>query len=325
MVLEELRRDLDAPGRQLSRAVAAESWHHHPYRRPVAGTVESVRTLDAGLLSRFHQRWFRRSRITVVAVGDVDPDRARALLAEAFAATADSGPAPVRRRAAEPEQLQARCLVREGPFEAARFELAFPGVAVADPDTPLLDLLVLCLGQGRASRLNREVRLRRRLVDGLAAGSWSPLDPGQITLSGLTSTDRVLKAVEASVDELARLTTDLLDEEELERAKACIEAERDYERETMDGQARTLGYWTAGARGDGSPAARPRPPVLPRDAAHRRPAPARRERRRRGRAAGRGGDSAAPPPGWCRRTSARGPHAPTCQTGGPARSPARAG
>ena len=244
VVLEELRRDLDAPGHQLSRAVAAAAWTRHPYRRPIAGTAESVTALGAEGLDRFHRRWFRPGRITVVAVGDLEPQEARGLLGKAFAAATPDDAPPERNRPADPEQTGLRCLVREGPFEAARFELALPGTSLDDPDTPLLDLLILCLGQGRASRLNREIRLRRRLVDGLSAGCWSPRDTGLVTISGLTSTERVLAGISGCLDVARGLTDGLLDEVELARAKACIEAERDYERETMDGQARTLGYWS---------------------------------------------------------------------------------
>ncbi len=247
VVLEELRRDLDAPGRQLSRLVAATRWRLHPYRRPLAGTPECVAELDGETLRAFHRRWFRPDRITLAVVGDLEPASARPILGAFGPRTRD--PAPSRRRTPEPEQLETRCAVRRGPFDSARFELALPGTSVGDPATPLLDLLILCLGQGRASRLNREVRLRRRLVDGLSAGSWSPADPGLITLTGLTTDDRVLDAVAACLDVARGLTEATLGPAELDRAKACIEAERDYERETMDGQARTLGYWAVAGGG----------------------------------------------------------------------------
>ena len=249
VVLEELRQAQDAPGHQLSRAVAQAVWRSHPYRRAVAGTLESVQGLDAARLRAFHRRWFRPERITVVAVGDLDPADARGLLGEAFTGSGHRPERPARRRPHEPAQTRSRCLVREGPFEAARFELAFPGASVAAPEAPLLDLLVLCLGQGRASRLNRAIRLERRLADGLSAGSWAPRDPGLITISGITSSERVLPAVAATIDELQRLVAEPLDEAELARAKACIEAEQDYEPETMHGQARALGYWAAAGGG----------------------------------------------------------------------------
>ena len=247
VVLEELRRDLDAPGRQLSRAVAAAVWTRHPYGRPLAGTTASVEALDAETLRAFHGRWFRPNGIQVVAVGDLEPEATRSLLEQAFTGAIAPGEPPARARAIEPLQSGLRCCVNQGPFDAARFELALPGAALTDPATPLLDLLLLCLGQGRASRLNREVRLGRRLVDGLSAGAWSPTDRGMITVGGLTSTERVLDAVGACLDVMRGLTDELLEPAELERARACIEAERDYERETMDGQARSLGYWSVAA------------------------------------------------------------------------------
>ena len=63
-------------------------------RRSPGGTVASVRALDAETLRRFHDRWYRPERTTLVIVGDVDPAAMRARIARTFGGWRPTGPPP---------------------------------------------------------------------------------------------------------------------------------------------------------------------------------------------------------------------------------------
>ncbi len=79
---ERQRRDFQTPN---LRAV-----------RPIIGTNESIRALDASALREFYRTWYRPENAVVVVVGDADPQALAARLEAAFGTWTAQGPAPAR-------------------------------------------------------------------------------------------------------------------------------------------------------------------------------------------------------------------------------------
>ena len=77
MVVEEIKRSMDMPGRKLSKALFAQAFGSHPYARPVIGTEESVRSMDQAKMKAFFQKHYRPDNICVVVTGDVALDDAK--------------------------------------------------------------------------------------------------------------------------------------------------------------------------------------------------------------------------------------------------------
>jgi zinc protease len=243
VVLEEIRRSEDSPGRVLSNAVFAEAYHVHPYRAPILGTPESVGTFDRDGVARFFQHWYGADNLLVVAAGDFRPEQARDTLAALFDDAAPSGAR--RARAAEPSPGDARALVVRRSFQRASVELSWLAVPFAHPDTPYLDLLALILGQGDSSRLVRRVKERDGLVDAVDAWSYTPLDAGLFSASFESAPEQVPHAVEACVAEVERTRRAPVREDELAKARANFLAMEHFERESVGGLARKLGNFHA--------------------------------------------------------------------------------
>jgi zinc protease len=243
VVLEEIRRAQDSPGRVLNDAVFARAWSVHPYRAPILGTPESVAAFDRERVSAFFRRWYAAENLLVVAAGDFEAPRARDAFAAAFAG-ARSGAAR-RARPIEPEPEGPRGVVLRRPFERASVELAWLSVGLAHPDTPHLDLLALVLGQGDSSRLVRRVKERDALADSADAWSYTPLDPGVFGASLETDPERSEEALEAVAAEVERLRREPVGSDELEKARANFLAMEHFERESVGGLARKLGSFHA--------------------------------------------------------------------------------
>ena len=76
----------------------------HPYGRRPRGTVESVETIDAAALRRFHAERFRPAALSLVMVGDIEPGARSTRPARAFG--------DVERRRRLPPRVCARCRPR---------------------------------------------------------------------------------------------------------------------------------------------------------------------------------------------------------------------
>ncbi|MGI8827736.1 MAG: M16 family metallopeptidase [Chloroflexota bacterium] len=102
---------------------------------------------------------------------------------------------------------------------------AFPCVSVSDPDYYAAALLSLCLGGSSYSRLFREVRDKR----GLAYAVQSRFDglekTGLMRVYVGTSVDRAHESIEVVLDELRKLETEGIMEDELSTAKTRLKSQ----------------------------------------------------------------------------------------------------
>jgi len=244
VVLEEIRRGEDEPSAKLSKAVFAELFREHPYGRPVIGSVESVLGLQLAQMRAFHERWYARSNITMVVVGDVDADAAHDAVAARFAhhPRLDT---PVRIRAVEPPQRSVRARVLSERVHEVRAEMAFPLPAVDHPDIPTADVLAVILGQGESSRLNQALRIERRLVNHVQTYAYTPRDPGVFIVALGCTPERLDDGLGAAGEVIGRFVQEGPTADEVRRAVVNILSERTYERETVEGVARKFGYFDA--------------------------------------------------------------------------------
>jgi zinc protease len=239
VVLEEIGRADDSPSQVLAAATFAETYRAHPYRAPILGTRESVSSFDRARVQAFFERWYTPENMTVVAVGDFDPDELAAAIRDAFAG-ARRGEAR-RARPPEPPQRGLRSVVLSRPFQRTGLELVWPGVALAHPDVAALDLLAFVLGHGDSSRLVLRVQERAALSDRIDASCYTPLDPGCFSLGIDTDAGRAAPAIEAAIAEIERVRSEPITDAELEKARTNFLTAEHFERESVTGIAQKFG------------------------------------------------------------------------------------
>ncbi|MGO9063291.1 MAG: M16 family metallopeptidase [Myxococcaceae bacterium] len=243
VVVEEIKRAEDTPSRRASRDLFERSFLRHPYRLPVLGTEESVRGVTREKITDFYRRHYVPEAMVLVAVGDVE---AAPLLAWAEALLGGDwgrGKAPPRSRPVEPARTERRWLLRQDDVKEAHLHLSFAGPAVSHEDVPALDVLAMLAGQGENSRLQRAVKREQRLVNDISAYAYTPLDPGLFGV-GFTATGPHTKdALRATAEVLSGLAAKPCSQGELETLKALVQSDAVYQRETVQGLARKLGFY----------------------------------------------------------------------------------
>jgi zinc protease len=239
VVLEEIRRGQDSPHSVLGDALFAEAYRRHPYRAPILGSAESVASFDRNSVRAFFERWYTPEHISVVAVGDFDPDELREQARNCFGKLPPGRARRKRPTEPVPDGLRTTLLTR--PFERVNIDLAHPSVGLGHPDAPLLDLLAYVLGSGDSSRLVQRVREQEGLADRIDASCYTPRDPGVFSVSLETDAERAENALVAAVLELERLRAEPVADEELEKARVNFLASEDFERESVSGLAQKIG------------------------------------------------------------------------------------
>lgn len=246
VVLEEIRRAQDTPSRRVANALFELAYTHHPYRRPVIGSEGTVRSLTSDSLRTFHRAHYGADGLTLVVVGDVEPDAIVRTLERCMgqAPRCEKSTSP---RVAESVDDELRVRVLRESVREARLSLGFRAPPLLHADTAALDVLAIILGHDESSRLFRAARLARRCVTDVHAYAYTPRDPGLLMLSAVLAARDMTPAVAVLLQETERLARVHPSIDELERAKLAVRAESAYQGETAQGQARKHGFFESSA------------------------------------------------------------------------------
>lgn len=148
------------------------------YARPVGGTIGTARRLDIAAVRAFHRERYVPSSTTLIFVGDVTPDRARALAEARFGDWRGAGAHPPGADAdadagdAWREASASRRVVIIDKPDAPQSELRVGHVGVPRSDPGHLAIVVMnaLLGGLFSSRINLNLRERHAYTYGASSG-----------------------------------------------------------------------------------------------------------------------------------------------------------
>ncbi|MFQ5352598.1 MAG: insulinase family protein, partial [Candidatus Binatia bacterium] len=241
VVMEEYKRGQDMPGTRLFHTLFATAFEKHPYRRPVIGTEQSITHLTREKVLDFFSRFYAPNNMALIIVGDVDTERVKAQIHEEFDGF-ESRKIEKPVRPSEDPQDELR-------YESLRMDVKESHLAVAfhipdanHDDAPLLDMVSFVLGGGEGSRLYRRLVAEAELANSVSAFAYTPVDPGLFVITASLEDEKLLGTLEGILDETAELRARPLTAEELKRARHNLKADFIYRRQTVQGQAREIGY-----------------------------------------------------------------------------------
>lgn len=248
VILEEIRRGKDNPAQLLGEELFKLAYTTHPYGRPIIGFPETVTRFTHDDLVAFHRRWYSPRNIAFIVVGDFDTlemlDKIKAHFVEY------EGPPPPTSAAEtmpEPPQKEPRLSILTANIQNVHLALAWHIPSITHRDVPALDVAAHILGGTDSSRLEQEVKERRRLVHHISAYAYTPKDPGVLTINALLGDTQVPQAIEAILHEIRVMQDEPVQAAELSRAKLNIRSSEIYEKETVGGQGGKLAYFLATA------------------------------------------------------------------------------
>src|SRR5437899_9124666 len=248
VIISEREGSENYPSYLLREEVDSASHKVHPYRIPVIGWKDDLRTMARDDLYQYYRTYYHPNNAVAIAVGPFDAHAVMEAIKQAFAGI-PPGSSPPRVRVREPQQEGERRVVLRRPGGAT----AYLHIAFHVPSASHQDLAALLVADGLLSGFKsfvpfspggggRSSRLYRALVDsGLASDAGTALTPGaDPTLFRVTVTARAgvdPAAVERrTLDEVARLAHEAAGTLELEKVKKQAKAEDAFSR---DGVFRT--------------------------------------------------------------------------------------
>jgi zinc protease len=245
VIVREMDMNVDDPNRRASRRLFETAYTKSPYRFTVIGYPDIFHELKSEDIRAYYHEKYAPNNVFYVVAGDVKSDEVMAQIRESYARTKARAMPPLV-LPDEPQQTAPREVLEEAPIELGHFHVAWHIPGIRHADVPILDVLAALLGNGRSSRLYREVREGKGLVHSVDAWTYSPGAAGLFGISAMVDPDKFDAAREGVLAEAERMKTTLVAPEELNKAVKQFIAATLSARKTMQGQAQDLGAnWLA--------------------------------------------------------------------------------
>ncbi|WP_068669740.1 M16 family metallopeptidase [Thermosulfurimonas dismutans] len=240
VVLEEMRMREDRPMIVLSEEVLKTAYQKYPYRRPIIGYESTVKKITRRDILEYIKKFYVPENIAVVVVGDIESEKALALIEQYFGKVPRKKP-PKTIFPKEPYVTSPQSVVVKRPVEEGYFEIVLPAPPLTEKEAPIMDVIAALLGEGRSSRLYLKLRRELSLVNSIEASAFTPAGPGLFEIYGTAPPENLRAAIKEALIEVFRLKYQPVSEEELSKAKIQVLSDFVYGRESMEGEARKLG------------------------------------------------------------------------------------
>lgn len=200
----------------------AQLFGSHPFGQPTGGSEASLMSITQEHVLAYYADHFGADRLILVVAGDLDVPALRRQVLDAFGGWRGAG-VPLARSPEAPRAHGRRVLLVDSPDSAQTyFWLANVGVNKRYRHHAALDLVNTLYGGRFTSMLNTELRIKSGLSYSARAGFFRGTVAGEFAIRSFTDTANTRKALDLSLDTLARLKREGVTSEMLDSARAYV-------------------------------------------------------------------------------------------------------
>jgi len=224
VVLEEISTVDDTPDDLVFELHNAQMWGNHPYGYQILGTRETVGALGTSDLRALHSRAYHPEQIVVAAAGNVEhDDLLETLQSTGWADIPRGGLAPLKSPAPIVQTPAAVHFERE--TAQTHIVIGSEAFAHSDPRRYSMTMIGMLFGGGMSSRLFQRIREELGLAYSVYSFQSFHEDAGMHGVYVGTTPDSARAAVDAINEELERLSTESLSEEDITAGKSQLKGQ----------------------------------------------------------------------------------------------------
>jgi predicted Zn-dependent peptidase len=213
----------------------------HPYGRPVIGSESSLAAITLQDVQDYYDTNFGSDRLTLVFAGDVDSAWLRRMVGKLFGRWRKA-PALAPHLLPAGRVHERKVLLIDSPGAVqTHFWIGNVGVDRRYPHRAALDLVNTLYGGRFTSIINTELRIKSGLSYGARSGFARGSVAGEFAIHSFAQTDNTARAVDLTLETLARLKRDGVSGEMLESARAYVLGQYPLNFETAADWAAALG------------------------------------------------------------------------------------
>lgn len=244
VVIEEIAKVNDKPTNTLFKNLINGFYKVHPYKRETIGTKEVIETISREQILDFYNKWYTPENMTTVVVGDIDTQQALNLIKNKFnaksAQTTKQNKITYKLDKRPNEQIEIK---KDLNIQSGYMIIGFKGCHPIDSkDSYALDVLAVILGDGKSSRLYKNMKEDKQLVHSIDANHMSLKDDSIFYVSTNYITEDTETLKDLIFGEIDKLKKEEIPQDEIQKAKNIIERDTYYARESVSNIANEIGY-----------------------------------------------------------------------------------
>jgi zinc protease len=220
-VLHSIRDQEDALGTMAFVHFLKALFPNHPYGMRTIGHSSIIKKLSSKQIQQFYSNAFKPSQMVLSVVGDVNPDEIACLVEECFA-DLPKGRLISPKIKKEPRPRSPKKVIHhKEEKQQAHIVMGFQGTTIKDKDRYAFTVLNNILA-GQGGRLFLELRDKMGLAYVVSSLHQEGVEPGFFAVYMGTEPTKVDIAIDGIKNELNKVTTKMVDKDELERAQQYI-------------------------------------------------------------------------------------------------------
>lgn len=247
VVIGEIDRHESNPGFYLNDAMTTRLFYKYPSRKNPGGNRETVTKATTDIMRTIQQRYYVPNNSALIITGDVRPDEVFKQAQDLFGDWQRADDPFVKYPMVEhPPLARSESAIVKQPVQNVIINIGWHGPSIGkdNPATYAADVFSFILRQPN-SRFQRAL-VDTGLVTGVNIGYYTQRNVGPIQLIAQTTPEKARAALKAIYAEIARFDDrDYYTDEQLESAKALLEAEDLYSREKLSDYSHTIAFWWA--------------------------------------------------------------------------------
>jgi zinc protease len=248
VVIGEIDRNESNPFFYLNQEMTNRLFSKYTSRKNPLGNRQTVSTATTAMMRLIQERYYVPNNSALVLTGDVNPEDVFKMAQELY------GDWPSREKdpfvefplVEHPSLEKSEGAVIVQPIQNVIFDIGWHGPSIGkdNPATYAADVFSFILTQPN-SRFQRNL-VDTGLVTGISIGYYTQRNVGPISIIAQTTPEKAHAAIKAIYNEVAHFNDkDYYTDEQLESAKALLEADDLYSREKLSDYTHTLSFWWA--------------------------------------------------------------------------------
>ena len=250
VVLEEIRRSEDNPNRRTFYNAMETCFNSLPYRRRVLGPAEVIANLRSHQMQEFHNTWYQPHSMTAAVVGNLPIEELIDIVTDSFEQhhSTKSASNLVTESLSYTSETPFTEIVRQeftdDNLQQARIVMMWRVPGMIDiQETYALDILAVILGQGRVSRLFRDLREERGLVSQIGVSNMTQTQQGMFYISAKLPAENITEVETAIREHIRTVQSETIAEKDISRIRTQVANRFIFANEKPSDRANLYGYY----------------------------------------------------------------------------------
>ncbi len=248
VVIGEIDRNESNPFYYLNQEMLNRMYSTYTSRKNPLGNRQTVSTATTAMMRLIQSRYYVPNNSALVVTGDVNPQEIFKMAEDLYGDWPRRGRDPFVEfpLVEHPALTKSEGAVITQPVQNVIINIGWHGPSIGkdNPSTYAADVFSFILTQPN-SRFQRAL-VDTGLVNGVSIGYYTQRNVGPIQIFAQTSPEKAHAAIKAIYNEVSHFNDkDYFTDDQLENAKALLEADDLYSREKLSEYSHTLSFWWA--------------------------------------------------------------------------------